>query len=287
MMECNEVHPLLGPYTLGSLDEAERASVEEHLHGCPSCQADLKEHQRIAEQLPYVPTVVEPPADLKTRLMARIEALEVGERAEEEARSLARPPVRRGGWRRVFRERPVYALAFSITAVAVVLVGWSTYQTIRVENLQDSSDEQSALVNELEDSNNRLDARVKQQWRALTLAANPNVEAVSFKGSEASPQTRGSFMVDMQENQAVMMIVDLVPPDKDEVYQVWMWDPGGALRAVGTFRTWGEGYGIWTMRGQFSSLKYRFFGVTREPEGGSTVPTAPLLIAEENPVASK
>lgn len=286
-MDCNNVHPLLGPYALGALEGAERASVEAHLMTCSTCPLDLQHERDALQWLPYAADQVEPPVGLKAKLMRRIEAFEAQGRVWEEAGAGGALPSLRRGWRRLLPPRPVYSMAFSVTVVALVLVGWSTYQTLRVNDLQSRNDEQVEQVNTLRDMNNELGIRVKDQWRALNLATDPKVETVSFKGSEASPATRGSLLLDMEEQTAVMMIVDLDPLSQDEVYQVWMWDPGGSLLAVGTFRTSGEGYGMWDLHVRSGRLTYRFFGVTREPQGGSSSPTQPMLIRQENPLATQ
>ena len=292
-MECHDVEPLLAAYALGALDGAEKDSVEEHLQGCPSCQADLEEERRVVQQLPYVTTLVDPPADLKDRVMARIDALEA-QQAWEEAAPRAGGPLFRRGWPRIIFDRPIHSLALSVTVVAVVLVGWSVFQTVRVNDLQDRNDElatsvegQAVQVDALQDGNNQLTATVRNQWRALAMATNPKVESVSFQGTAASPKTTGSLLVNAEDDQAIIMVVDLEPPPVGEVYRIWMWDSDGTMFAVGNFRTWGEGYGMWTFRQPVFSMMYQYFGVSREPVAGSSAPTTPLLIRQENPLASR
>jgi hypothetical protein len=40
-MTCQDTAPALGAYVLGALEPAEREQVDEHVHGCPECAAEL------------------------------------------------------------------------------------------------------------------------------------------------------------------------------------------------------------------------------------------------------
>ncbi len=53
-MTCSDARTALGAYALGALDPAERRQVDEHLHGCPACAAELAEFRDLAALLDRV-----------------------------------------------------------------------------------------------------------------------------------------------------------------------------------------------------------------------------------------
>ena len=63
------VNELLAAYTLDCLDEAEKVEVARHLAQCAQCQSELRAYQEVAALLPLGAPLVDPPPDLKGRLM--------------------------------------------------------------------------------------------------------------------------------------------------------------------------------------------------------------------------
>lgn len=72
-----EEHPFLDElplYALGALTPDELRTVELHLlEECQTCEPALIQLQNAAGSLPYSISLTEPPADLRKRLLARIE----------------------------------------------------------------------------------------------------------------------------------------------------------------------------------------------------------------------
>lgn len=70
-MKCADLEILLCDYTDGTLDAAARASVEQHLAGCPACAELARDAEAALGFLARVENV-EPPAELVTRILFRI-----------------------------------------------------------------------------------------------------------------------------------------------------------------------------------------------------------------------
>lgn len=62
---------LLGPYVLGELSAEEEREVDEHLHRCPRCRAELEDVRR-AHVLLRTAATAAPPPDLKEWVLARV-----------------------------------------------------------------------------------------------------------------------------------------------------------------------------------------------------------------------
>ena len=73
----DDIHVLesLPAYALGSLDEAQARQVAGHLVSCFMCRAELSEFQTIVDQLGLIAPDASLSADVKLRLMERIQSL--------------------------------------------------------------------------------------------------------------------------------------------------------------------------------------------------------------------
>jgi anti-sigma factor RsiW len=110
----NDLHVLesLPAYVLGSLGEEEARSVREHLTGCYLCRQELDAFQRVVDQLPMAVPEVQLSRDLSSRLMERIQSLNVKESPQ---------PVR---WRFPRRLLPAGAL---VGLFLIVLLAFSNF----------------------------------------------------------------------------------------------------------------------------------------------------------------
>lgn len=64
----------LPAYALGCLERDEAQAVARHLAGCARCRAELVAFQDVAGRLPFATPECPPPAALKARVMARVQA---------------------------------------------------------------------------------------------------------------------------------------------------------------------------------------------------------------------
>lgn len=139
MSEHREYTEALGAYALGALAENEADRMSRHLEGCAACRAELEGLRTAVDALPASVEQVEPPPELKQRLMAIVQSeadllRAAGETADRP--DADRAPRRR---RRVLTAplwRPAIAvgLACAIAVVVVLLVaGGSGTRTIRAQ----------------------------------------------------------------------------------------------------------------------------------------------------------
>ena len=114
----------LSAYALGALPEAEGARMREHLSGCRECRAELEWLRASVDALPASVPQIEPPPELKTRLMALVDSeaellRAAGEAADRPQR--AEQPRRRAG---LFGLRPSVVL---VTACAAAVLAGGFY----------------------------------------------------------------------------------------------------------------------------------------------------------------
>jgi anti-sigma-K factor RskA len=72
--EHEERRDELAAYLLGSLDPGEAAALEQHLAGCEACRTELDWLRPAARLLPETVDRVEPPPELRARIMGEVEA---------------------------------------------------------------------------------------------------------------------------------------------------------------------------------------------------------------------
>jgi anti-sigma-K factor RskA len=112
----------LAAYLLGALGDDEARAFELHLHSCASCQAEERWLRGAVDVLPSSIEQLEPPPQLRARLMEKVHE----EAAGSQAATAERAPKRRsGGFGRgwSFALRPAVALA----TIAIVVAGVAGY----------------------------------------------------------------------------------------------------------------------------------------------------------------
>jgi anti-sigma-K factor RskA len=116
----------LSAYLLGSLEADEVAALERHLESCRHCRDELRWLQPAIDMIPESVPQLEPPAELRERLMAEVRG-DAGAAASAEADgALERPaaPSRLSDRLRGFLLRPVVALT-AIALIAAVAAGYA------------------------------------------------------------------------------------------------------------------------------------------------------------------
>lgn len=108
-------------YLLGALDDDERVGFEAHLEGCPDCREELEFLRVASDALPVSAPQIEPPPELKDRIMSVVNAeaqllSAAGAPADE-------PPKERTGraWR--WLRPPMLAAVAAAVLIVGVLVG--------------------------------------------------------------------------------------------------------------------------------------------------------------------
>ena len=116
----------LAAYVLGALPEPESARLKHHLTDCQECRAEFERLRVTAEALLASVPSIQPPPELKVRVMELVNAEAELLRAAGEAAD--RPPARqrsvswRWRWPSAAVLRPAVGLALAVAVAAVVLV---------------------------------------------------------------------------------------------------------------------------------------------------------------------
>ncbi len=239
-MTCEQLKDSYELYSLGLLDDAEKAEVEAHLgRGCQDCNQYLKDALAVnALMLSQAPEVV-PPARLKRRVLATV-------------------GVQRSGW--------TWLAALAAAAMLVVVLWMSVDRHIR--------------ENELADARRALQVTVAERDRleqAFSFLNQPETKEVNFGAGQPAPP-RGKIFVHQQLG--VLLIASnlpALPPGK--AYEMWTIPKGGAPRPAGVFQSDAQGTALHILPGPVDSSTLNMIAVTVEPESGSQTPTMPLVFS--------
>src|SRR4051794_15026148 len=120
MSEHQEMLDAAGAWILGALDEDEAWSFSAHLDVCASCRDEVARLRVAADTLPLAAPPMEPPPELKQRLMAIVESEAAERQGARAPRDRERRPSPVLGWLRGLATRPGLAAA---AASLLLLVG--------------------------------------------------------------------------------------------------------------------------------------------------------------------
>lgn len=238
MSSDSHITQLLPAYALGCLDEADAVLVSEHLAACADCWAELSAYQAVVGDLALVILTAEPPPNLKRRLLEHTHS----SRREEFAQSQTT------WWgqliRLMQRTSPAWGAAGLVLIVALVIGNvWLWRQVSRPQEV-----------------------------------TQPGVlRTIPLAGTETAPQATGLIVISADGEHGTLVVDGLAALDQDQQYQLWLIQDGERTNG-GVFSVNPEGYGsLWVESPQPLS-SYSAFGITIEPEGGSTGPTGDKVL---------
>ena len=233
MLAQDHVTDSLPAYVLGALDEKERRQVSNHLEHCQLCQAELASLQQVADELPLAISTVDPPLELKDRLMQSIHQRTV-------ERQLEPLPVNQPTFlQRVFAlfRHPLPALGVALILILVVgnLLLW-------------------------------------RQLNLATQRASTPMRVLALANTQDSSQATGTLVMDSAGKYGTLVVDNLATLDPTSQYQVWL-IKAGVRSSAGVFSVNQDGYASLELLAPIPLIQYDAIGISIEPAGGSQMPT--------------
>jgi len=255
-LSCDQCEELLADYLLRALETEVLSAVTEHLSTCDRCKAHLAAYEAVLDQLGNTVPQQEPPAELRSRLLAAAGEEPLLTPAAPEPLGRHRQPTWTRRW------------AFLLTAANVVLclgVGWWTWQVQR---------EASLIHKRWQDVQRQL----ALQRQAFTLITAPEARSVVLRSDAAGSRARGLLLLQPADPHAVLIVQDLPPLQRDRAYQLWLGWGDRQRDNGGVFRVDAQGFGLVHITVPRPFTTYQRVGITEEPAGGSPGPTSPRVI---------
>jgi anti-sigma-K factor RskA len=230
-----------GSYVLRALPDDEYERFEAHLATCEDCRREVADLQVAADTLPLSAVQVDPPPELRDRIMTivRSEAELLGAaeaRADEPtAAPAAKAPRRRRRWLLSLRPLPAAMAASALVAAGVI--------------------------------------------GGIVLTGGNDTKTVTGTVQIASaPAARASLL--LSDDATKLEVRRMPPPPGGKVYQVWLKRPNqDPAPTTALFRTDPNGSAdVEIQRGRLKGVDQVL--VTAEPDGGSMKPTSdPVIVA--------
>ena len=182
MVKDLHVLELIPAYALECLDEVEMKAVLAHLEGCESCRAELYAYREVSGKIALSVPQVDPPARVKSALMASVRA-SLPSQKDLERRQSKRERSGSG----LLRLSPVWLA----TGVLLILL-------LGASNLL-----------------------LWQQVRELR-ENRPQFQTISLRGTEAAPGATGMIVISRGGTHGTLVVDDLPDLGEDEQYQLWL-----------------------------------------------------------------
>ena len=250
----DEAASLSGAYALNALDGAEARAFEAHIAESDEARNEATELSDTAVLLGLAVDPETPPASLKVSIMAQVAVTPQLER-EPVASVASSPDARFSGRaeataRARWFQRPVNAVIGVAAAVALIIGGGVAV--------------------------NAIGTGVTQQAAANQLAAIQSADdATSLKGT-VSGGGQATLVYAASLKSAALIVDGMHSLPSDKVYELWYINDDGA-RPAGMFTVGTDGKMWQVLEGAMRHGD--IVGVTVEPRGGSTAPTAdPVLM---------
>ncbi|MCC9178294.1 anti-sigma factor [Arthrobacter sp. zg-Y750] len=235
------LHELAPLYAVDALEPQERVGFEQHLAKCPQCRAEVAEYAEVGAYL-AAQTQEEPPAELRSSVLAAIHGTKPGQMAE-----VASLDERRRSRRRSL----LAAAAAAVLIPGIALGGWGL--GVQWEQRQQ---EQSAAAEQIREN-------------SLLSAPDVTTHRLDVNGSPAT------LVISQDQDAALFVAGGLPDAGEGEEYQLWLLEDDTPIPNV---RFTGGDVRIW-LDGDVSAAGA--VAMTVEPAGGSEAPTLPILAVAE------
>ena len=264
-MSHSEYEELAAGYVLGALEPDDEHLFQEHLGGCSTCEANVRELEAVVGELAYAVPPVDPPETVWAGIRREIrpEAARRTLRPAPAADAEGRPGAGAGG--RGLRLLPGLAAAAAIVVV-VVLSLWNL-------NLRD----ENAVYRD----------RVAALERATELVNDPNASLVTLDDAPGPEGAQATVIASTRQDRGVLLIENLPPLARDRVYELWGVPQGDIAKAEKALvfqplRRQGTQALLFEVPVQPGTV----FAITEEPgPDGSEKPTSDPILAGVPPTA--
>lgn len=242
---CNQ----LVDYFNEQLSEVEKHAFEKHLETCEECTIELAEWQALTDDLPYVSASINPPEGMKARILKTV--------FEEELEKETTPVTPTLTSEKVIpiKKNRSFAWLPAIAAALMLSVGANIFLASIVKNQQDDIVAQSEAVDQL-------------------------LAFVNLSPVEGEATGTASIVKHGDETRVVVQASSLPALSNDEVYQVWLIDEDGPIRA-GTFKSDSQDGAVVFTLPEGLNKDWSQVAVSHEPNADSESPLGNVLMASE------
>jgi len=247
------------PYAAGGLDPAEREALRAHLSGgCPRCAVELAEAEATVGLLPLALDPIQPSAESRNKLMARVKA----SADTSPVPMRIPPPAARGAWR-------AFAIAACLGALLSALAVQYAYRSIYQPRIARADAQAAELQRRLGDAQTTF-------AQLARMIESPDLRLVAFQPTEQHREAKGRILWDRQQNQWHISVFDMKPPPPGQAYELWFFGQDKKPIAGPMLRVDATGRGTMTVDVPKHIGPITLAAFTNEPEAGVPAPTGQI-----------
>ena len=241
-MNQQHVDDRLDAYALGALEPSEVALVEAHLEGCRACRRHAEMARMLAQQLLLSSPLVTPPAGLRAKVLAR-----------------------------------VHAAALQDRAIATAITPLTNNDT---QPIVPEMSRRRNLLRRLLDTMMGADPLRTDDPVAtllLQLLAEPTCAVWNVAGTKDAPNASARLVGVPNARDGVLVTSGLRNLAPDQAYQIWLLHDGKP-QPNALFQVFRGGRGQQIVRAPTHLKDFEVVAVTPEPAEGSPAPTGPIVL---------
>jgi anti-sigma-K factor RskA len=250
-----DAHTLAGAYAMDAISERDRARFERHLAGCQECTQEIASLREATARLGAA-SAITPPAGLKEQVMAAaaMTRQQPPVTAEPDAPARAGAMARAGAWLRSLawpgRLAVAAAAAAAVAVLAIAAVFGVSNGSIQQQLSQaQASSQQIAAVLTAHDARMMTGPVAGGGTATIVMSHSRHALVFTAAGLRALPASRG--------------------------YELWLIGPAG-IRPVGTLPAGSHGMNSPVLPSGLRGGDH--LALTAEPAGGTSQPTAPMML---------
>jgi anti-sigma-K factor RskA len=274
-LEHDELSADCGLYALRALSDDERVRFEEHLRTCDECSVLVRQLGVVADSLPYAVPVVEPPRDLRDRVVA------AASRARSPLAGAATVSFERRIAPKPHRSLVTFTGFLAAAASLLIAVGFGMRAADLRNRLFDTELRLREAMGRLNDAEGQLQASQRETTTVRqTVALLTAPDAVELRLAGQPPARQASGRAFLSRSRGVLFVATSLPPvPTGRTYQVWYLTRGAPLSA-GLFKPDTQGGGTATFDAT-NIPAFEGMAVSLEPEGGVPAPTGAIYLATQ------
>lgn len=272
-------------YALGALSQHEARAFDSHIReGCPICESELKQFDKVVGAIGAAAEPVPPPAYVRDLLSVRIEK-EPSESPASSGSVLPFPEQPGLAAQRVEGRSSASALlpwAVAASLLIALTFGLTALRSER-ESLRAATEREKAAASESQRENTELQEQLAaQSERSNELAQINSVlsstqwRIIPLRGQEPAPASSAKVYWDVRGKRWVVT-ADLPPPPEGKTYQLWFVTPESKISA-GLIAPDKTGHAFTVVQFPTEAGQLDAAAITLEPNGGSQQPTMPIYL---------
>ncbi len=300
-LSYDEVMEMLPAYVLGALEADEMLAIDEYLRRHRLLEERLQTLQESTAQIALAAPMATPPPRAKEALMARVrsEALPFLQDISAQERRLSINPLLRrapgskkpasplpsprmtipsvapstSSGRRFQFGWAAAALTAALMLLAIIITS-ASYQN-RIEALQQEIALRDRQLVEMNRQMEALEEQFLSVQNQLAAFTQPD-RVIPLTGTEAAPEARGLFL--QKQGDGFLFVRGLQPLPTSQTYQLWLIPAEGAPISAGLLgANVAADDGVRTVAIPPEAEGFAAVGISIEPEGGSPLPTGPIV----------